>query len=106
MEECFGIDAGRLPQRSVVPLDIESDGKSIKVTSSSDNVNTALAALEGMDVTEANNLIFVNSGETLISIKKPGVTGGLVLSIFGLLFCVASYVAAGVYCKKCTKTID
>ena len=106
MEECFGIDAGRLPQRSVVPLDIESDGKSIKVTSSSDNVNTALAALEGMDVTEANNLIFVNSGETLISIKKPGVTGGLVLSIFGLLFCVASYVAAGVYCKKCTKTTD
>ncbi|MBQ9865392.1 MAG: hypothetical protein IJM34_00065 [Lachnospiraceae bacterium] len=105
MEECFGIDAGRLPQRQVVPLDIESDGKSVTISSQADGVNSAIAALEGTDEHPRNNLIFVNKGKTVINIRKPGLIGGGIVSAFGLVLCVSSIFAAACLSKKCTKNV-
>lgn len=81
-----------LPERSLVPLEVEYQQDRIIIRSETDNVNTALAwhdIFEGTEgVSNRNNLTFVNQGETVIMLRYPYFAEGLCVSIMGLVLTV------------------
>ena len=75
-----------------------------------DNTNTTLADLDCMDYegksNSGENLIFVNRGETTVSIKRRGVLGGVLLTIWGVaLGMLAVFIASRILGreKNCSK---
>lgn len=100
MEECFGIDAGKIPSREVVPLDITTEDDIVTVTSAYDNVNTSVAALEGMDITVRNNLICVDKGTSVYEIKEPLAGWGIFMSLSGVVLFVLAFISSILHRKK------
>lgn len=81
-----------LPERTLVPLEVEYGQDRIVVRSEYDNVNTALAWHDIFGGTEGisrkNNLTFVNQGETVIRLHYPYFWEGMSVSILGLILTV------------------
>lgn len=99
LEKIFGEDSEKLPDRQIVPVDISCESGKIIINTKQDNVNVALAALDifesGQEVARKHNLLFVNSGETVINIHYPHFVKGLLLSLVGLIAIIAFYVTRG-----------
>ncbi len=79
-----------LPQRKVVPLTLEYDGKkTITIRSDYDDVNTTLARQDiftsDQEFREKNNLVYVDKGETVITLHYPYLWQGSAVSAVGLL---------------------
>lgn len=76
-----------LPERMIVPLDIQYYPRKITVDSPEDNVNTSLAVHDIFkgNFTERNRLVYVNKGTTEIGMHYPYLVQGIIMSVFGVL---------------------
>ena len=79
-----------LPQRTVVPLSLDFDGKkTITIRSDYDDVDTTLARQDifesEQEFREKNNLIYVDQGETVITLHYPYFWQGCAVSAAGVL---------------------
>lgn len=99
LDEYFGIEAGSVPQRNVVPVEISYSADGIVIQTQQDNVNTGLAYLDSFstkqEVKEENHLLIVNKGVTEIHFTYPYFLEGILLSVAGMLvlgissFCIS-----------------
>ncbi len=87
------MEVGLLPEREIVPLDIEFTGSSMSITSSEDGVNTTLTYYDMFRSDEKiysdNNLLYVNEGTTVIKFTYPYLVAGIILSLLGIAGSVA-----------------
>ena len=76
-----------LPERKIVPIDITYGENSITVNSPEDNVNTSLAEHDIFrgNIRNFNRLVYVDSGETVITYKYPYLAQGCLVSFAGLV---------------------
>ena len=76
-----------VPEREIVPLDITYGTDSITVSSPKDNVNTSLAEHDIFrgDFRTFNRLVFVDSGETVITYSYPYLLQGCLMSFAGVV---------------------
>lgn len=93
----LNVDPDELPQRDVVPLDVTygADGRTITVQSPENNVNTTLSYQDiftsDSTLTRENNLLYVNSGTTVIQLRYPYLWQGAAVSTAGLLASIAFF---------------
>ena len=76
-----------VPEREIVPIDITYGTDSITVSSPKDNVNTSIAwhdIFRG-DFRTFNRLVFVDSGETVITYGYPYLIQGSLMSFAGVV---------------------
>jgi len=90
LSHALTLSATELPQRTVVPLELEYDGrKTITIRSDYDGVNTTLARQDiytsEQTFREKNNLVYVDRGETVITLHYPYFWQGLAVSAAGVL---------------------
>lgn len=93
-------EATELPTRTVVPINVITEGSTITVESEYDNVNTTLAYHDifvGEGINNDFNLLKVNKGKTVITMKYPYLWEGILVSVIGL---AATFVLAFVKKKK------
>ena len=90
-----------LPERNIVPIDIDYTANSITINSDYDGVNTTLAYhnmfMSDSAIYRDNNLLMVGKGETHISFEYPYLMAGLICS-FGTLAIMILYFGL-VYAK-------
>lgn len=88
LSEVLGLSPSELPQRQIVPLEIEYDKNSITIVSPEDGVNTALAYHDIFRSDRAlewkNNLTVVDQGTTVIEMVYPHFWAGLAVSLAGV----------------------
>lgn len=82
-------DTEELPQRQLVPLEINYDTNRITITSEYDNVNTTLAFQDTFssqqNIKSDMNLLVVDKGTTVIEMHYPYFKQGVVVSIAGIV---------------------
>ncbi len=70
-----GISSDELPERKIVPLNVEYGKNRITITFDYDNVDTTLSYHDifgkTSDITSRNNLLYVNKGTTVIRRRYP-----------------------------------
>ncbi len=95
-EAIFDMDESSVPERKIVPINIEMGNDQITITSEFDQVNTTLSYIDIFSsdppIQTDNNLIIVNSGTTVLDIKYPHVEKGLLVTVIGLLLAAISYI--------------
>ncbi len=76
-----------VPERKIIPIDISYGTDSITINSPEDNVNTSLAEHDIFrgNIRNFNRLIFVDSGETVITFKYPYLIQGCLVSFAGVV---------------------
>lgn len=84
----LSISSSELPKRKVVPVALDVAADTVTVESGVSAVDTTLASLECMKVTsgdawEAENLVYVRKGKTVIKLEYPYLWQGLVVSALG-----------------------
>lgn len=93
----LGVAPDELPQREVVGLSVEygADGRSITIDSPDDEVCTTLAYQDIFSSDNAlirhNNLLYVNRGETVITMSYPYLWQGVAVSIVGAVAAIAFF---------------
>ena len=81
------LPAGRLPDRSAVPLSVTYGRDSITLTTDYDGVNTALSAhdsFDSPDIRFSNHLTVTDRGTTTIRLRYPSLIPGAVCTAAGL----------------------
>ncbi len=93
LSRAMELSSDRLPERTIVPLEISQTSHEICIDSPEDGVNTSIAYHDSFvseqSIEEYNHLTYVGKGETVISIKFPYLLPGAVLSILGLALTIA-----------------
>ena len=93
MDEVLCVEREKMPDRHVVPMEIEVGRTEIRIHSEEEDVNTTLAFQDNFvsdtELWSKNNLLFVKEKDTTIEIVYPKKTLGIAASVLGLL------VAAG-----------
>ncbi|MGN0512691.1 MAG: 6-pyruvoyl-tetrahydropterin synthase-related protein [Lachnospiraceae bacterium] len=88
LSHALDIDPQLLPDRQIVPLDIQYDGNTITIISGEDNVNTTLAYHDiftsKQNVGTKNHLTYVDSGKTVIVMHYPYFWPGLIVTLLGI----------------------
>lgn len=88
LQDIFGISTEDIPDRKVVPLEVETSRDHIRIVSEYDNVNTTWAYhdifVSDAPIYEDNHLMFVDKGETYITFKYPYFWPGLATSAAGI----------------------
>lgn len=78
-----------LPEREIVPIDINYNKNQITINSPEENVNTTLAYLDAYrsnnKISTIDNLLIVTKGETNIKVIYSYFYEGILVSIFGVL---------------------
>ncbi len=104
LSQVMTMDAESLPERRIVPLEVVAEGDRITIQSDYDNVNTTLAFHHNFTaknlLTEKNNLLYVNSGTTAITMKYPYLIEGGLISIAAFLGSIALVAWVNVFWKK------
>lgn len=90
LEAATGLEAGKLPDREVVQLDVVVDGNTIKLHSDRDNVMTGIAALDTFKASKGNytvrhSFVCMQSRELVLKAGYPEVGKGLAVSAFGII---------------------
>lgn len=89
LSRTLGVLPGECPSRQLVELGIKQEGNRLSISSDEDNVDTAIAALDNMDVIEGSarkvgNLVHVGRGTTVVDLTTPWQLPGLLLSLLGI----------------------
>ncbi len=104
-----GISSEELPDRKIVPLNVEYGKNRITITSDNDNVDTTLAYHnifgKSSGITSRNNLLYVNKGTTVIKLKYPYLWQGAAVSIAGTVLLVVWMIIKRKSQKKQTTDI-
>lgn len=111
LSHAMTISGSELPERTIVPLEIEYGQDRITIRSEYDNVNTGVAyhdIFEGnAGISHRNSLTYVNKGETVIMLHYPYLWEGLCVSIAALLMTVFFLIAVrALWRKRCIKKIE
>lgn len=89
LSEIFDVAQEKLPERTPVPLEITFEDKAITIQSEQSGVNTTLANIDifhsDREIREENNLIVVDEGTTVLTMRYPYFTEGILLTAFGFL---------------------
>lgn len=92
LARAMAVDAGQLPERKIVPLEIRYQGDRIEIVSEYDQVNTCLAYHDNMQSTQAfeqkNNLLHVNRGSTTINLTWADIPERCGMSLAGFVLTV------------------
>ena len=95
-EAIFGMEEHSVPERKIVPLDIQRSKDKITIVSEFDQVNTTLSYIDifqsDRQIETNNNLITVNSGTTVLNIRYPHTNMGLLVTAIGFIMALVSYV--------------
>lgn len=93
LEDITDMAAGETPDRHLVPITVSYGNNSITIISQKDGVNTSLAYHKmfssSRDISEENNLLYVNSGTTEIKVKYRYFYPGLIVTILGIFLSAA-----------------
>ncbi len=92
LSHAYRVNSYELPQREIVPLQIDYYNDRIEIVSDYDDVCTTLAWHDIFDVDNGaytkNHLTFVNKGRTVIKLRYPYFWRGLSVTVFGLVVSV------------------
>ncbi|MCQ2531409.1 MAG: hypothetical protein MJ093_01725 [Saccharofermentans sp.] len=94
LDDLLLIGHDELPKREIVPIDVTYDSEGLKITSSKDNVNTAISFSDvfandnGNKLKSQFNLLVVDEGTTNITYKYSDFSLGLVVSCVGIVAAV------------------
>ena len=90
--EVMDFPTEKMPEREIVPLQIERENNSLTIVSEKENVNTSLAYHKMFEsdrrLKEQNNLLYVNSGTTQITMEYLYYYPGLIASVLALVLAV------------------
>ena len=89
MSHAYKVNTYELPEREIVPLQIDYRNNRIEIVSEYDNVCTTLAWHDIFDADNGaytkNHLTFVNKGKTVIKLHYPYLWQGIVITVIGLV---------------------
>lgn len=89
MDSAIGNSSSVLPERKIVPISVKYNNNSFSINSPKDNVNTTIAYLDSYNstskISDKQNLLNVEKGETNIKVTYPYLTDGIVVSLIGLI---------------------
>lgn len=90
LSEISNMSTEALPERKIVPIDIEYGKNRITVNSPEDNVNTSLAIHDifNGNFRERNRLIFVDKGTTEITMHYPYPVQSVLMTVAGIALTV------------------
>lgn len=92
LSDAFGLQSTDLPQRTIVPLKVTYDKRSIKVVSEYDDVNTTIAMHDiftsDQKLESRNHLMYVQKGTTEVTMSYPYLKEGIAVSGVALVLCV------------------
>ncbi len=98
------IDAELLPQRTLVPLEIQMGKDHMLIQSPENGVNTTLAYHDIFSspgvIRERNHLLYVEEGTTLVSFKYPYFWEGLLVTVLGIAGSILLVVWTEAYWRK------
>lgn len=87
LADALQLDPAALPERELVPLEVEASADGVTVTSPVDDVDTTLAWQEGyagQGARDVNGLVRVDAGTTTLTPARTGLAAGAVVSVCGL----------------------
>lgn len=97
LEHAMDLSSSELPEREIVPLEVEITDREIEISSGSDGVNTTLAYHDifksSRPLEERNHLTYVNEGKTSINLTYPYAVTGLLISGAGLILTILYLVS-------------
>lgn len=103
LEDITDMETGKTPDRQLVPITVSYGNNSITITSPKDGVDTSLAYHKmfrsSQDISEENNLLYVNAGTTEIKMKYRYFYPGLIVTILGLCL-AAALIYVHIYWQK------
>ena len=89
MQWVMGMEPGQLPERQILPLEIDFMSRGMIINSEEDYVNTALAYHDifrsDRGLYMDNNMLVVREGQTIINFVYPYFKEGIIMSSVGLL---------------------
>lgn len=103
LQDMMGEIAGKLPEREIIPIEVEYGYDEIRIQSPRDNVNTNIAALEcfvpNRILSTEGNLFVAGEGETLLHVEYTQKQLGILVSIAGgivlILYIIFMFVWLG-----------
>lgn len=102
LSHALQVDPSELPQREIVPIDVDYRDNVITIDAPCDNVNTTLSYHDifrsDRDIREVNHLTVVDQGRTVIQLVYPYFVPGLLITLAGLVLGVG-YILW--YRKRC-----
>lgn len=104
LDDMLGLQADTLPDRRLVPLQIQYSSDMISVRSGENGVNTTLAYHDifrsDKKLKEDNNLLTVDRGLTRINLIYPYIKEGLLMSLTGLMLMIGYLTVMRRYYQK------
>ena len=89
LSHAYKVNTYELPEREIVPLQIDYRNNRIEIVSEYDNVCTTLAWHDIFDADNGaytkNHLTFVKKGKTVIKLHYPYLWQGIVITVIGLV---------------------
>ena len=83
------LDEDKLPERTVVPLEIRYETNKIIIESLFDNVNTTIAYQDtfksDQPIRSVNHFLIVDKGTTVITMEYPYLRQGTIVSAIGIV---------------------
>lgn len=83
------LDEDKLPERTVVPLEIRYETNKIVITSEFDNVNTTIAYQDtfrsDQPIRDMNHFLIVDKGTTVITMEYPYLKQGTIVTAAGIV---------------------
>ena len=89
LDSLMELDEVKLPERTVVPLEIRYETNKIIITSQFDNVNTTIAYQDtfrsDQPIRSVNHFLIVDKGTTVITMEYPYLRQGTIVSAIGIV---------------------
>lgn len=110
LNEVFGVEPNKMPEREILPLQVEYDYNEVVIKSEYDDINTNVAALDcfapDRDLEEESNMLKADKGKTVISIRYPALVPGLVVSVLGVILLTVLWIDTFVLLRRDRKECD
>ena len=88
LSHALDLSSDELPQRAVVPLEVEYGKRAITITSDLDGVDTTLAYHDifssDQEIWDDNHLLYVNAGTTVVNMRYPYLLEGMAVTLLGV----------------------
>ncbi|MBE5828572.1 MAG: hypothetical protein E7305_03805 [Butyrivibrio sp.] len=92
MQWVMGMEPNVLPEKEIYPIEISSFLNGLMINSPVDELNTGLAFQDifrsDSQISEDNNLLVVNSGNTIIRLVYPYLMEGIIVTAIGVILCM------------------
>lgn len=106
MDDICTINHYDIPEREIVPIEINHSRNTISIKCNEKNVNTTLAYQDSFSsqqsIENQNNLLVVDDKNTVITVKYPYLKEGIFISFIGILLAVIFLI----FCFKHKNKVD